>query len=78
MITPYPPPQGPRVELLRVRRVDRSAAVERSGPAPPRDPADTQPTFAQAPDRVEISNAAIALLVAETAVTTTNPDRSHP
>ncbi len=46
MITPYPPPQGPRVELLRVRRVDPTLASERSGPAPLRDPADTLPAAA--------------------------------
>lgn len=37
MITPYPPPPGPRVELLRVRRVARSRPVERHSPSPPRD-----------------------------------------
>lgn len=37
MITPYPPPPGPRVELLRVRRVAHSRPVERNHPSPLRD-----------------------------------------
>jgi hypothetical protein len=31
MITPYPPPRGPRIELLRVRRADPPSPDERLG-----------------------------------------------
>ena len=40
MITPYSPPLGPRIESLRVRRVDATKDVEPSGPSPLRDPGD--------------------------------------
>ena len=77
MITPYPPPQGPRVELLRVRRVDPTLAIERSGPAPLRDPADGVPAVSVPNDQAEFSAEALALL-ARDLQTTTNPDRSLP
>ncbi|MBA3700232.1 MAG: hypothetical protein H0W78_15400 [Planctomycetes bacterium] len=55
MITPYPPPPGPRVELLRVRRVAPTAPVERSGPSPLRDPGDLAVAQPARINRVEIS-----------------------
>lgn len=62
MITPFPPPPGPRVELLRVRRVDPTMPVERSGPAPLPDPGDLPPPARLTTDRVEISDEALRLL----------------
>ncbi len=62
MITPYPPPAGPRVELLRVRRVDPTMPIERSGPSPLRDPADLAVAPTVPVDRVELSDEALRLL----------------
>ncbi len=62
MITPYPPPAGPRVELLRVRRVDPTMPVERSGPSPLRDPADSALASTSPVDRAEISDEALRQL----------------
>jgi hypothetical protein len=60
MITPYPPPPGPRVELLRVRRIDPTGSVERSGPSPLRDPRD-QPPLPRV-DRADFSDEALRRL----------------
>jgi hypothetical protein len=65
MITPYPPPPGPRVELLRVRRVDPTVPVERSGPSPVRDPEDLAPP--PQTDRAEFSEEALRLLAEDLA-----------
>jgi hypothetical protein len=62
MITPYPPPPGPRVELLRVRRVDPTAPVERSGPSPLRDPADLVLAQPARVERLDLSDDALRLL----------------
>jgi len=62
MITPYPPPPGPRVELLRVRRIDPTDPIERSGPSPLRDPGDLAVAQPARIDRAEISDEARRLL----------------
>lgn len=62
MITPYPPPPGPRVELLRVRRGDPSSPIERSGASPLRDPADLVLTQPIRVDHIELSDEALRLL----------------
>lgn len=62
MITPYPPPAGPRVELLRVRRVDPTMPIERSGPSPLRDPANLALAPTVPVDQVDLSDEALRLL----------------
>jgi hypothetical protein len=62
MITPYPPPAGPRVELLRIRRSDPTMSIERSGPSPPRDPATLTLAPTMPVDHVEPSDEALRLL----------------
>ncbi len=62
MITPFPPPPGPRVELLRVRRVDPTMPAERSGPSPLRDPGELPPPAPQTVDRIDLSEDALHLL----------------
>jgi hypothetical protein len=67
MITPYPPPLGPRVELLRVRRVDPTINVIPSE-LPPQapDPADQPPLpIRSRMDRAEFSAEALRLLEAD-------------
>ena len=60
MITPYPSPSGLRVELLRARRVDATASVERSGPSPLRDPGDV--ALLPRMDRADFSDEALRRL----------------
>lgn len=74
MITPYPPPPGPRVELLRVRRIDPTAPPERSGPSPLRDPADLALLPPVLVDRVQISDEALRLLAGDLQATPRGDD----
>jgi hypothetical protein len=71
MITPYSPPQGPRVELLRVRRVDPTAPIERAQLSPLHDPGDLVLTQPMRVDRVEISDEARRLLARDLQTTST-------
>ncbi len=62
MITPYPPPPGPRVELLRVRRVDASTPNDRTGPSPRHDQGDLALSQPQRLEPVDNSDEALRLL----------------
>ncbi len=67
MITPYPPLIGPRVELLRVRRVDPTIDVVPSElQLQPPDPADQPPLPARwRKDSAEFSAEALRRLEAD-------------
>ena len=58
MITPYPPPVGPRVELLRVRR-DQTPPAAHLGPAP--DATEAAPAASTTCARTDLRTADSAL-----------------